>query len=188
MSNIEVIVPSTSIFLLGIIYMMFLLTKTRTNTFCDIFSLFTKQVKNKCQYFGKICWGLGGWLGVDCGLSEKWFWRKAYICHACMIYIIGKRNLFSNNMWGQILQKITKLFKIRDSFPLLPTFWLFWRNQAVSLLIFLQCLLRFWNLNWRNYCTSLRKISVRFFCVIFVKVKKKRTLIFRKLFCLSDLY
>ena len=66
MDNIEAMVNPTSIFLLGITNIMFLLAKIHPSTFLGHFLIFHQTSQKKFHFFRKICWGLaGGSLGVE---------------------------------------------------------------------------------------------------------------------------
>ena len=50
-------------------------------------------------------------LGVGWGLSEKRFWRRAYICQECMICIIGQENVLLKQARGDRTLKMHHFWK-----------------------------------------------------------------------------
>ena len=121
MDNIEAMVNTTSIFLLGITNIMFLLAKIHTSTFLGHFLIFLQTSQKIFHFFGKICWGFtGGSVGVRWGFSEKCIWRRAHICQECMIYIIGQENVLLKQPRGDrtlkmhhFSKKFEKVFLVR---------------------------------------------------------------------------
>ena len=105
MDNIEAMVNPTSIFLLGITNIMFLLAKIHPSTFWGHFLIFHQTSQKKFHFFSK------NMLGVGWGLSEKCIWRRAHICQECMIYIIGQENVLLKQARGDRTLKMQHFWK-----------------------------------------------------------------------------
>ena len=98
MDNIEAMVNPTSIFLLGITNIMFLLAKIHPSTFWGHFLIFHQTSQKKFHFFRKICWGFtGGSLGVRWGFTggSANFWGFA---GGSVKNVFGEEHIYVRNV------------------------------------------------------------------------------------------
>ena len=96
MHNIEAMVNPTSIFLLGITNIMFLLAKIHPSTFWGHFLIFHQTSQKKFHFFRKICWGFSKFLGVRWGFTGGWKITFSYFFEKwCIFKVLSPLGCFN---------------------------------------------------------------------------------------------